>query len=479
MQSLNAKLPEAMFSPYQGKAAFERMYNNVKNAKKTVHMSIYSWSDAGITNAMEELLKANPEVELRVVLHRPLAAKEKTLAKVQKLEKLGAMFKRAKMNMHEKFILVDSHKLVNSSANMSGGAKSRYSEDFIFIDSEGEEDNVALLRDFQEEFAYIWNTSDDIVTAEELKKADTLKTNLEVKNLANNNLPMTFHSSSMNFNYKLVKQGSALSKKGRLLSMKKRKLEDGELPFAVSTALIKSIDNATTSIRLSLNHFNLYSVSLALIRAVERGVEIKLAVDNQEFKERIRDEGRKSIEMTPRFIRDWKKLEGNRDKEAPVRIKFYSLAPHHSSWMLNHHKYILIDIETEKPVLLAGSFNLSKNAEFNQFDNLVEYKGETYISLMTSYKENHDYLWNLNRDNKDLPDTALMSKFTNIQEASYVRIHAASPNDAISLTWKEAVALKKKVGKVAPGIFRGLFQNKGCAYYDFKKKTYFGGRGCQ
>lgn len=473
--SLFAAPPEALFSPYEGEKAFNRIYQNIKEAKSEVLLSIYSWSDAGITNAMESLLEKNPSVKLRVILHRPLAKKSSTLSKVAKLEKLGAMFKMAKMNMHEKFVLVDKEKLVNSSANMSGGAKYRYSEDFVFIDSDGEADNQEIIESFAREFSILWNSGEDIVTKDEVQKADVLPFNLKEENVASLDQQMTLHASSMNFKLSKYAPNSSEFEQGKVLKLTKKKNSDGELLYTVSSALIRAIDNAKESVYLSLNHFNLYSVSEALIRAVQRGVEIKLAVDNQEFKTLIRDEGRTTIEMTPRFVRDWKKLPGNENKEAPVRIKFYSYAPHFSSWLLNHHKYVLIDVNTTTPILFAGSFNLSNNAEFNQFDSLVEYQGEFYLGLINNYKDNHQSLWMLNRSADDKPLTETLGYFKRVYEDSYIRLHAEQPENALSLSWDEALKLNTDISRIAPGIFNGLFRNKGCSFYNFKTKKFFGG----
>jgi len=478
--SLLAAPPYAMFSPQQGDEAFGKMYDFVKGAQKTAHLTIYSWSDGGITDAMEDALTNNPNLKLRVVLHRPLGRDSKVLAKVKKLEALGAMFKQAKMNMHEKFVLVDNKNLSNSSANMSGGAKSRYSEDFTFVESEGEADNVALLKQFEREFAVLWNSSDDIVTAGELQKADVLPLDIDAPNLPSQVKPMTLFSSSMNSLIEQNKPSSAAYKKGRVINLEDRELSNGARPWVVSSALIDAIDNAKTSVWLSLNHFNLYSVSEALIRAVKRGVEIRLSVDNQEFKTSIRDTGsRPSIEMTPRFIRDWKKLPGNSNKEAPVRVHFYSHAPHAASWMLNHHKFVLIDHEdTKNAVLLAGSFNLSENAEFNQFDNLVAYKGQAYAGLFADYAGQHEHLWSLNRDGSDKPKKEALDYFKTVYDNSYIRIHAAGPDNVVALTWSEAIKLKSDMNKVAPGLFRQLYSNKGCLFFNFEKQTYFGGGAC-
>lgn len=479
--ALLAAPPYALFSPHQGDEAFEKMYEYVKGAKKTAHLTIYSWSDGGITDAMEEVLKTNPDVKLRVVLHRPLGRDSKVLARVKKLEALGAMFKQAKMNMHEKFVLVDNKNLSNSSANMSGGAKSRYSEDFTFIESEGEADNKAIIKQFEREFAILWNSSDDIVTADEIQKADVLELDLSEANLPAEKEKMTLFSSSMNSTLEKNSVTSASYKKGRIINLEDRELPNGERPWVVSSALIEAIDNAKSTIWLALNHFNLYSVSEALIRAVERGVEVRLAVDNQEFKTSIRDTGsRPSIEMTPRFIRDWKKLPGNSKKEPPVRVHFYSHAPHAASWMLNHHKFVLIDHEDAKnAVLLAGSFNLSQNAEFNQFDSLVAYKGQAYAELQEDYANQHLNLWTLNRDGKDQPKKEALDYFKTVYDDSYVRLHAAGPENVVALTWSEALKLKGEMNKVAPGFFRQVYSKKGCLFFNFVKQTYFGGGSCK
>lgn len=478
--ALLAAPPYAMFSPHQGDEAFEKMYEYVKGAKKTAHISIYSWSDGGITDAMEEVLTKNPGVKLRVVLHRPLGGKSSILSKVAKLEAMGAMFKRAKMNMHEKFVLVDSKNLSNSSANMSGGAKNRYSEDFTFIESEGEADNEAVIAQFQREFAVIWNSSDDIISKGELQKADILPLDLEQPNLPAETESMKLISSSMNSTLSKNTPTSADYKKGRVIDLNDRQLANGEQPYVVSTALINAIDKAEKSVWLALNHFNLYSVSEALIRAVERGVDVRLSVDNQEFKTSIRDTAsRPSIEMTPRFVRDFKKIPGNDKKEAPVRVHFYSHAPHFSSWALNHHKFALIDNEdVNKAVLFAGSFNLSANAEFNQFDNLVAYRGSKYAGLFNDYATQHERLWTMNRTSDDKPSKEALDYFKTVYDDSYVRLHAAEPENVVALSWSEAIKLKKDMNKVAPGMFRQLYSKKGCMFFNFVKQTYFGGSGC-
>ena len=80
-----------------------------------------------------EALKGGAQV--KIVLHPPLL--RRTISKVKKLEDAGAEVKIAKYNMHEKYVIVDGKWMVNSSANMSGGAKTRYSEAFVYHHKDG------------------------------------------------------------------------------------------------------------------------------------------------------------------------------------------------------------------------------------------------------------------------------------------------------------------------------------------------------
>ena len=70
-----------------------------------MHLTIYSWSDAKLEKALLKALKN--DVRVRIILHPPLARKERIKASVIRLENAGAEVKIAKQNMHEKFLLVD------------------------------------------------------------------------------------------------------------------------------------------------------------------------------------------------------------------------------------------------------------------------------------------------------------------------------------------------------------------------------------
>jgi phosphatidylserine/phosphatidylglycerophosphate/cardiolipin synthase-like enzyme len=465
------KAPYALFSPLDGAKAFNQMYELIRNAENYVHMTIYSWSDGGIDKAMLDALKNG--VKVKIVLHPPLAKKARTIKKVEKLEAAGAEVKIAKQNMHEKFLLVDGINLVNSSANMSGGAKTRYSEAFVFHQKYRSATNSvnSLIKDFRHEFTVLWNSARDMVTAGE-DNAEALEDYTKVTdedviiNLPTDNKALSLYSSSMNFKIKENMPSSSAYKLGKYIALGRVKV-NGEQTWKVRDLLIKKINGAKKSIRLSLNHFNIRAVSDALIAAVKRGINVKLNVDNQEYKSRPNNK-----EMTPQFVQDWKSLEGNAGKTAPVRVKYYAHTPSPSRWLLNHHKYILIDYTPsgKGTTLLAGSYNISRNAEHKQFDNMVMYAATKYKAVFKSFNNEFERLWSLNRDEDDKPTQEALDAFLVPKNGAFL-LHTKK---AVALSFKEVKALRRAVGRVAKGIFSNYKKSKDCLLYRPATSAYVG-----
>jgi phosphatidylserine/phosphatidylglycerophosphate/cardiolipin synthase-like enzyme len=452
---------EVYMSPTQGKEAFEKMYDMIKEAEESVNVTVYSWSDSGFTKALRAtLLKENPPT-VRVVMKKSLFVKQKKT--IEELEKLGAMFKSAKVELHEKFILADGKKLVNSSANMSGGAKNKYSENFIFFDNDGERnssDITTIIKEFEKEFAIIWNSAHDFITDGEIQSADVLnhkKTLRKRKRLRN----IKLYSSSMN--YTITAPRKRDFDKGSVIGLKRKPNKKNQI-WTVKDQIIKAINEAKTNIFLNINHFNLKEISDALIEAVKRGVDVKLAVDSQEFKMFLNNR-----EMTPQFVKDFVKLKG-KEAEIPVRVKFYSFVPHHSSWSLNHHKSILIDYDpsgSSDTLLLTGSYNYSKTAEHSKFDNQVRIKGDAYQKVHDAFYDEFMYLWNLERNSQDQPKKKNLD-FFKVAKKNLIPLHSNIP---FSLSWKEAVRLNNEIFKLHPES-KFFYKSKQCQYFNTKSKIY-------
>ena len=453
---------QVYMSPTQGKQAFNKMYKMIKNAEKEVNITIYSWSDKGFTKALRETLERKNPPQVRVVMRKSVFKKHaKTIAE---LEKKGAMFKSAKIELHEKFILVDGHSLVNSSANMSAGAKNKYSENFIFFDSRDESDKSdikSILKDFKQEFAIIWNNAHDYITPNEKMTADVLNHKIKRSNKMSTLKDIFLVSSSMN--YRMVSPSKKDFNKGSNLGLKRMPNKKNQV-WRVRDVLIKAIQNAKKSIELNINHFNIRQISDELIEAVKRGVDVKIAVDSQEFKTFINNK-----EMTPQFVKDYKKLKG-KSSIAPVRIKFYSFVPHHTSWSLNHHKSILIDYDpndTSDTVLITGSYNYSKTAEHSKFDNQVVIKGNLYKNVYEAFNNEFNYLWFLERTESDEVKKEHISFFTK-GRSGLIPLHTNKP---FSLIWGEAVNLKRRIAKLHPES-RTFFKFKHCQYFSPTKKIF-------
>ena len=451
----------SMFSPWEGKEAFARMYNYIAAAKRDVKVTVYSWSDTGFDKAIETA--AANGVNVRVVLHPDLAKKPALLEKVQKMEANRVSgkisFKIAPRNMHEKFVVVDSQILVNSSANMSNGAKVSYSENFVFLTGPS-----FLIENFENEFAVLWNSSKDIVSGSSERTEERLPYVAAKHQTTGQNV--TLYSSSMNYDYLENQSSTAAYQKGQYIKLSPK--GGGKGPYTVRDAIILGINNARKSIYCSFNHFNQKEVADALLEASKRGVDVKLAVDNQEYSDHWDS---RMIEMTPYFVANWKNLPGNATKEAPARVKFYSHNPNPAIWLLNHHKFLLVDFDTQggssSSVLFTGSYNLSETAEHNQFDNMVTYRGPKYANLQKSFLDEFARLWLLERTN-DVPNPALVSYFTTVKENS-LPLHS---NKAVSLTWSEIYRMRDHIKKVAPEFLGQMrMRTNTCKSYNIQTKT--------
>ncbi len=465
-------LTDAYFSPREGKLVFNKMYKAISQAEQYVHISIYSWSDGKIKEALIEAAENGAEV--RVLLMKNLyVTKEKIQKWSKEMELKGVEVKIAGQSggaMHEKMIIIDDELVVNSSANMSSGPKSKYSENWIFHFKAPETQNI--FDDFLHEFTILWNTGYDVITNDEdnalaLDAYHSGSVEEQMNNLfVDRNSDAPLYSMSLNFTLKKNPKNSSAYKSGRYLKLVKRKDESNKQTWFIKDRVLEEIKNAESNISCAFNHLFIPEIATALASASKRGVNVRLAVDNQEL-----THGKTNL-----FVKNWKNISGNRRKDPPVRIKFYSLAPTPAYWFLNHHKFCVIDYGTDRVNLISGSYNFSKTAEQKQFDNQVFYKSQKFNNLYISFQDEFEYLWTENRENGDKPNSEVLKYFKTPKRGSYPLHHYKTP---ISLTWNEANKLRKEVGKLAPGILSTGHKNRGCRSYKFLneyKEVSFRGR---
>ncbi|MBT3984531.1 MAG: phosphatidylserine/phosphatidylglycerophosphate/cardiolipin synthase family protein [Bacteriovoracaceae bacterium] len=447
----------SMFSPWEGEKAFATTYKMIESATSYVHVTVYSWKDKDFDKALLKALSNNSEVKVRLVLHPALARKKSLQKRIKALEAAGVMIKRHTKNMHEKFTIVDGIKAVNSSANFSSGAKTRYSENFLFFESVSAGDTAdKAIKALEREFKFLWNSSKDVITHGEGVESP-LSQEQGIVSKVSESSHFGFYSSSMNFHYSKSEELGADITVGRYLKMSAKKI-DGVKSWTVRDRIIKSIRNAKHSVTAVLNHFNIKDIEIELIEAVKRGVDVKLYVDNQEY-----IDGVDTKEMTPNFVADWRALgQLVAGRPSPVRVKFYSHAPSPRYWLLNHHKFFIFDHGNHGSIL-TGSYNVSKNAEHKQFDNMIFLKGQAYIAVLDSYQAEFEKLWSLGRDEFDRPSNTIYDSYllSKNDDGVYILHHSK----AISLSFSEIKSLKDRVKELAPAIFDDIYKHKGCKYF--------------
>jgi len=132
-------------------------------------------------------------------------------------------------------------------------------------------------------------------------------------------------------------------------------------------AIISEIENAKKTIDVAIYSFTSKPILRALIKAHERGVKVRVVMDEGGAKNRS--------SAYPYLVK----------YGIPVRIK------RGTGGGLMHHKYAIIDGR----VLITGSFNWTKSAEKRNDENLLVL--ENAPSIVKLYQENFEKLWELAR----------------------------------------------------------------------------------
>lgn len=126
--------------------------------------------------------------------------------------------------------------------------------------------------------------------------------------------------------------------------------------------IVRTIDEAKTSIDVAAYSFTSKPVSEALLAAHRRGVAIRVLLDKSQGK------------------RHYKAAEILRDAGIPIRIN--------RRYAIMHNKYLIIDGKTVE----TGSFNFTANAQKRNAENVIVIKDDAAIAKL--YMANWEKLWN-------------------------------------------------------------------------------------
>lgn len=389
---------DVIFSPQPLDVAHTaRVAELIDEAEHTIDIAMYSFSNADISDALEDAVARG--VEVRFLFEtanddRKLDGTALANSKSGRLEEVGIDVRWVNKIMHHKFMIVDGPRddaafadgahLVSGSANWSFGGATRYDENTLFMSGYPE-----MALSLQHEFDHLWNHSRDLVANDDI---ETITAGLSITDtmleLADEDDQHVYFTSD-NFDV----SGDTFKKTGR---------------NRVADELIEAIEGATDSIWVASGHLRHRGISEALMAkaAADPSMDIRVYLDAQEYISATTHDiqvealqeclDNASTDSQVRNCMDKGFRFGFQVGESgiDVRYKWYAQRWHFSYAEQMHHKYLIIDGDE----LWTGSFNLSDNAVHNTFENMFVFSGDGFGPLIESYEGNFESIWNTGRD---------------------------------------------------------------------------------
>ncbi len=360
---------------------------------------MYNFSSDRIFKTLESLKKKRPQVQIRMIFDDAASTEVENPSDPSKadrsasLEKIGIDVRYVSKIMHHKFVIIDGFPeglegkedfsdtvLLNGSGNFSNRADTTYDENLVEI-----KNNPETTTEFQKEFQLLWNYSYDFPEGSLQRERPDYISPLDSSPV------ITSIFTSQNF-----KKEPQFKLNGNRVA---------------SLSLEEAISNAKTSIYVATGHFRLKPLADALISAKQENpdLDVKLILDSQEYVSPAQHE-----RMMKKYKRCIKSLGPNPSEKGlekcelagemkfsrylaqhgiEVRLKYSSYIWYYAYDPQMHHKYMIVDGRE----VWSGSYNWSRNAEFNTFENVVHYQGEALASVAQEYMNNFWGIWELNR----------------------------------------------------------------------------------
>jgi phosphatidylserine/phosphatidylglycerophosphate/cardiolipin synthase-like enzyme len=381
---------DVVFSPQAYRSSHNaRVAQTIDAAQSTIDVAMYSFSDESIFDALERAVQRG--VTVRFIYDtasedRTLAGQELESSSSARLERAGIDVRWVNKIMHHKLALIDRTTLITGSGNWSYGAATRYDENTLFIEGEGE-----LLDRFQNEFDLLWNHSRDFAY-----RSFPFQTATPIPDVRDDH-DVGVYFTTANF----TPSGDTF-----------RTRSGSE---AVTDQLVAAIEGATESVAIASGHMRLTRVSDALIAAKQANpdLDVRIYLDGQE--------------LVSASLGDELRAAG-----ISVRYKYYAYRWHYSYAVQMHHKYMIIDGDE----LWTGSFNLSPNAETNTIENMIVLRGGRFSDVVGGYVANFDAIWETARGTSRYGDL-----LEEIRTASSIPLVFPS----MSLTWEEVSVIRDAI----------------------------------
>jgi phosphatidylserine/phosphatidylglycerophosphate/cardiolipin synthase-like enzyme len=388
-----------IFSPQAAEATHNaKIATMIRGAQKTIDISIYSYSDAGISAALADAVTRG--VKIRFLFEtasedrKLVDAAARAASKSGKIEAQGIDVRWVNKILHHKFLIVDgprddkskaaTAKIAMGSANWSSTGATVYDENTMFIENSAE-----IAAAFQHEFDQLWYGSRDFVGPAAVQGASTANITLgDVPDQPGIELLLT----SPNF---------------KLGGSEHATWSVDKTSTVVTNQWVAAIDRAQSSIHIASGHMRLRPVAEALVKKKHDfpNLDIKVYLDQQEYISASGNAAQlaaiaacQSGAATPSQQADCLRndfLFAKTLVDAGITVRFKSFAyrwdASYAAQM--HSKYMVVDGKE----IISGSFNLSMNSEQGTFENALHLTGTEYAPVYAAFEQNFGKIFETGR----------------------------------------------------------------------------------
>lgn len=343
----------------------------ISKARKSIDIAIYTFRSAAVRDALSQVMSDNPELKVRLLVRRSGVS-----ALTRLLDPLMVHWASSEethsvryvtLTNHHKFMVVDGESLVTTSANFNSSSLAQTYDENTFVCSAGCRQMVSA---YAQEFDFLFKNANDFFTLEAVNESPFVR----ARSIASHRAWFT------SFNMEPKVRG-----------VKASFFRKDQEPY-VKTRLVKAMDEAQESIVVATGHLRSWPLAKALKRAHERGVQVKILLDSQEYitpqEQAAEDLKKQDCENEGVSLEDcvrkgfhfgrWLASQG-----LDVSFKYYMLQWSFIFAPQMHHKYMVVDGDK----VYSGSYNWSDNAEWSSFENIAVHDRQ---SVVQKYEQNFE-----------------------------------------------------------------------------------------
>jgi len=387
---------QVVFSPKEYEAShLAEVAKRLDGARRSIDIAMYSLRDGGVKDAI--FRAAGRGVQIRMVLQGASEdRKDPVGTDSSRYEDAGIEVRWINKIMHHKAAIIDGPRdvasqagtgtLVTGSGNWSYSAGTRFDENTLFI-----EGDARLNLQFQREFNLMWDNGRPVVWNESIVTEPAmavLDSDLGVAEGAGALFTSANFEAYDNSRYGPTFRQLPASSKVRDAMVQLIQQADESIWIAsghmrsrpiYDALLAKRMSDPDIDIRVYLDGQEYISQGYHQTELEEHQACLEAAVDDSDYRDCIDDGYYFGVALANAGI--------------DVRYKYYSYRWDYTYADQMHHKYFLIDRE----IVATGSYNLSPNAEFSTFENVVMLHAGQYREVVAGYANNFETIWETNR----------------------------------------------------------------------------------